>query len=145
MSQSRKHRGYATEKLVAQYFSEWWPYALPTGAGRSGSDVTGVPYFDIEVKARADFQPKAWIDQVRKRSTENGDIPLVVSRLNGQGADVGNYLAFMRLSDLVDLMRKAGYDDFSHILTDSDIHRCKCGQWTVKIQCDQCEAKDANI
>ncbi len=140
MSQSRKHRGYATEKLVAQFFSQWWPHALPTGAGRVGSDVIGVPYFDIEVKARASFQPKAWIDQVRKRTTENGDIPLVVSRLNGQGMDVGNYLAFMRLSDLVDLMRKAGYDKFEHQLTDADIKRCQgCGEWTLSDQCKSCE------
>jgi hypothetical protein len=140
MSQSRKYRGYKTEKLVAEFFSKWWPYALATGAGRSGSDVTGVPYFDIEVKARADFQPKAWIDQVGKRTTENGDIPLVVSRLNGQGNDVGSYLAFMRLSDLVDLMRKAGYDRFEHRLTDADIKRCEgCGEWTIQGQCKSCE------
>ena len=139
MSQSRKYRGYKTEKLVAEYFSKWWPFALPTGAGRSGSDVTGVPYFDIEVKARADFQPKAWIDQVGKRSTENGDIPLVVSRLNGQGAEVGNYLAFMRLSDLVDLMRKAGYDKFQHKVQDSDISRClDCGVYALGERCKFC-------
>ena len=140
MSQSRKYRGYATEKLVAQFFSQWWPYALPTGAGRSGSDVTGVPYFDIEVKARSTFSPKAWIDQTEKRTTGKGEIPVVVSRLNGQGAEVGNYLAFMRLSDLVDLMRKAGYDDFAHVLTDGDIKRCQgCGEWTFTGQCKSCE------
>lgn len=139
MSQSRKYRGYKTEKLVAEYFSKWWPFALPTGAGRAGKDVTGVPYFDIEVKARADFQPKAWIDQVEKRSTENGDIPLVVSRLNGQGAEVGNYLAFMRLSDLVDLMRKAGYDKFQHKVQDSDISRClDCGIYALGERCKFC-------
>ena len=140
MSQSRKYRGYKTEKLVAEFFSKWWPYALATGAGRSGSDVTGVPYFDIEVKARADFQPKAWIDQVGKRTTENGDIPLVVSRLNGQGNDVGSYLAFMRLSDLVDLMRKAGYDRFEHKLTDKDIARClDCGVYALGERCQFCQ------
>ena len=141
MSQSRKHRGYKTERLVAEFFSQnGWPYALATGAGRSGSDVTGVPYFDIEVKARASFQPKAWIDQVGKRTTGKGEIPVVVSRLNGQGSDVGSYLAFLRLSDLVDLMLKAGYDDFAHTLTDADIKRCRgCGEWTFTGQCKSCE------
>jgi hypothetical protein len=141
MSQSRKHRGYKTERLVAEYFANnGWQYALATGAGRSGSDVTGVPYFDVEVKARSTFSPKAWIDQVGKRATENGDIPLVVSRLNGQGEQVGNYLAFMRLSDLVDLMRKAGYDQFEHRLTDADLRRCNgCGEWTITGQCKSCE------
>jgi len=138
---SRKHRGYKTERLVAQYFSEnGWPYALATGAGRSGSDVTGVPYFDIEVKARSTFSPKAWIDQTVKRATGSGETPVVVSRLNGQGEQVGNYLAFMRLSDLVDLMRKAGYDNFAHKLTDADVKRCNgCGEWTLSAQCKSCE------
>jgi hypothetical protein len=141
MSQSRKHRGYKTERLVAEYFANnGWQYALATGAGRSGSDVTGVPYFDVEVKARSTFSPKAWIDQVGKRATENGDIPLVVSRLNGQGEQVGNYLAFMRLSDLVDLMRKAGYDDFAAKLEDKDINRCSgCGEWIFREVCKSCE------
>ena len=139
MSQNRKYRGYATEKLVAKYFANWWPFALSTGAGRSGSDVTGVPYFDIEVKARADFQPKAWIDQTEKRTTENGDKPLVVCRLNGQGEAVGNYLAFMRLSDLVDLMRKAGYDKIDHKLLDKDIKRClDCGVYALGERCHFC-------
>ena len=78
MSQSRKYRGYDTEKLVSRYLKQWWPFALPTGAGRSGSDVTGVPYIDFEVKARADFQPKQWIDQTEKRTTATGDLPVVV-------------------------------------------------------------------
>jgi hypothetical protein len=140
MSQSRKHRGYKTERLVAEYFANnGWQYALATGAGRSGSDVTGVPYFDIEVKARASFQPKAWIDQVGKRTTGKGEIPVVVSRLNGQGSDVGSYLAFLRLSDLVDLMRKAGYDDFAHKLSDADIKRClDCGVYALGERCKFC-------
>ena len=138
---SRKHRGYKTERLVAQYFSEnGWPYALATGAGRQGSDVTGVPYFDIEVKARSTFSPKAWIDQTVKRATGSRETPIVVSRLNGQGEDVGKYLAFMRLSDLVDLMRKAGYDSFAEKLTDADIVRCKgSGEWIIAGQCKLCE------
>jgi hypothetical protein len=46
----------------------------------------------------------------------------------------------MRLSDLVDLMRKAGYDDFGHALTDADIKRCNgCGEWTFTGQCKSCE------
>ena len=142
MSQSRKYRGYATEKLVAQFLTRWWPHALPTGAGRSGSDVTGVPYIDLEVKARADFQPKQWIDQVSKRTAASGGLPVVVCRLNGQKMDVGNYLAFVRFSDLVDLLVKAGYAKIDHELTDSDIRRCNgCGEWTIANPCRWCEDK----
>jgi hypothetical protein len=140
MSQSRKYRGYATEKLVAQFLTRWWPHALPTGAGRSGSDVTGVPYIDLEVKARADFQPKQWIDQVSKRTAASGGLPVVVCRLNGQKMDVGNYLAFVRFSDLVDLLVKAGYAKIDHELTESDIRRCNgCGEWTIANPCRWCE------
>jgi hypothetical protein len=140
MSQSRKYRGYDTEKLVSRYLKQWWPFALPTGAGRSGSDVTGVPYIDFEVKARADFQPKQWIDQTEKRTAATGDLPVVVCRLNGQRAEVGNYLAFLRFSDLVDLLVKAGYAKHAKELTDADVQRCEgCGEWTIKGQCKSCE------
>ena len=140
MSQSRKYRGYDTERLVSTYLRKWWPFALPTGAGRSGSDVTGVPYIDFEVKARADFQPKQWIDQTEKRTKTSGGLPVVVCRLNGQKTDVGNYLAFLRFSDLVDLLVKAGYAKHANEIKDADIKRCKeCGEWTINDPCNWCE------
>ena len=41
-SQSRKHRGYRTQKLVAEYLAKrGFPFAESTGAGRSGTDITG--------------------------------------------------------------------------------------------------------
>ena len=56
MTQARKRRGMRTQALVAQHLAaNGWPYAESTGAGRSGSDVTGVPGLAIEVKARADL------------------------------------------------------------------------------------------
>jgi hypothetical protein len=140
VSQSRKYRGYDTERLVSTYLRKWWPFALPTGAGRSGSDVTGVPYIDFEVKARADFQPKQWIDQTEKRTKTSGGLPVVVCRLNGQRTDVGNYLAFLRFSDLVDLLVKAGYAKNANEIKDADIKRCKeCGEWTINDPCNWCE------
>jgi len=43
MTQHRKHRGYASQRIVADYFAaNGWPYAEPVGAGRTGSDVTGM-------------------------------------------------------------------------------------------------------
>lgn len=139
MSQSRKYRGYDTEKLVSRYLKQWWPFALPTGAGRSGSDVTGVPYIDFEVKARADFQPKQWIDQTEKRTAATGDLPVVVCRLNGQKTDVGNYLAFLRFSDLVDLLVKAGYAKHAKEIEDKDITRClDCGIYALGERCQFC-------
>ena len=146
-SQSRKHRGYRTEKVVAEYLSQWWPHALANGAGRSGNDVTGVP-FNLEIKARSAFQPKAWIDQVSKRSEAVGELPLVVARMNGQGEDASKYLAFMRVGDLVNLLLAAGYGDLQSNVRELEPTRCdKCGAWTFKdVECRTCrKANNANL
>ena len=65
-SQHRKHRGMRTQKIVADYMRQWFPFADSAGAGRQGSDVLNVP-FDVEVKARAGFQPKQVMDQLKSR------------------------------------------------------------------------------
>ncbi len=49
-NQSRKHRGYATQRIVAEYLQEQgWKHALPVGAGRDGN-ITAL------VNAAAKFQ-----------------------------------------------------------------------------------------
>jgi hypothetical protein len=146
-SQSRKHRGYRTEKVVADYLSQWWPHALANGAGRSGNDVTGIP-FNLEIKARSAFQPKAWIDQVSKRSDVSGDLPVVICRMNGQGEDAERYLAFMRVGDLVNLLLAAGYGDLQSNVRELEPTRCdKCGAWTFKdVECRTCQkVNNANL
>ena len=60
---SRRLRGRRTELVVATYFQRYWGRAEAVGSGASGSDIKNTP-FDIEVKARAAFQPKAWIDMM---------------------------------------------------------------------------------
>jgi len=145
-SQSRKHRGYRTEKVVAQYLSQWWPHAIANGAGRSGNDVTGLPFINLEIKARSTFSPKQWIDQVEKRSEDDGNKNLVVCRMNGQGEDAEKYLAFLRLSDLVDLLVKAGYADFGQIMGELEPTRCnQCGSWMFKdLVCKTCSGASNN-
>lgn len=105
MSQHRKHRGYATQRLLAQYLRDnGWAYAESTGAGRAGSDITGVP-FDIEVKARTGFQPAALMKQLDERKSEK--LAFGVLRLNGQGeANIDNWVAMLRLEDLIELLRR---------------------------------------
>jgi len=145
-SQSRKHRGYRTEKVVASYLSQWWPHATANGAGRAGNDVLGIP-FNLEVKARSSFSPKEWIDQVSKRS-EKGGLPVVVARLNGQGEDAEKYLAFMRLADLVDLLLKAGYADLPANVGELEPTRCnQCGAWIIEgVPCLSClRASNADV
>jgi hypothetical protein len=144
-SQSRKYRGFKTERVVAQYLSTWWPHA-DVGRG-AGKDITHVP-FDAEVKSRSTFAPKAWIDQVTKRAAKTGGLPFVVARLNGQGEkSPQDYLAFMRLGDLVDLLLKAGYGDFKDNLRQLEPIRCKmCGAWSFTETCRMCQVDpDANL
>jgi len=111
-SQSRKHRGYRSQKVVAMYLAEHgFPYAESTGAGRPGTDITGTVGIDWEVKARKDFSPGATIKQLKDR--HNGkDLPVAVLRLNGQGeANVGEWVTLLRLEDFVGLLRDAGYGE----------------------------------
>ena len=139
-SQSRKYRGFATERAVARYLSTWWTGAT-VGRG-NGKDIVNVP-MDIEVKARADFKPLEWLRQSRKRTEKNQELNLVVCRMNGQGEDAAEYLAFLPFSDLVQLLIKAGYADFQ---TDTDKLEpvyCTCGNTIMKgSPCHVCEKLD---
>ena len=140
MSQSRKHRGYRTERVIESYLSQWWENAS-VGRG-AGKDIHNVP-FDCEIKARTEFAPLSWLKQVTKRA--GGKEPyFVVARMNGQGDSqeaVPEYLAFMRVGELVQLLLQAGYAD---IQTDSDKlepERCaQCGSWKlVNVPCRTCK------
>lgn len=54
-SQSRKYRGYASQSTVAAYLAaNGWPFAQSTGAGRSGTDITGTPGLCIRVISLVD-------------------------------------------------------------------------------------------
>lgn len=111
-SQHRKHRGYGSQKIVAIYFSEnGFPYAESTGAGRSGTDVTGVVGVDIEVKARRGFPVAEAMKQLRERK-KDGVVPVAILRLDGSGPkDIANWPAIVPLSVFVDLLRGAGYGE----------------------------------
>ena len=97
---ARRLRGRRTEHVVTEYFSRIWGGARVVGSGASGSDVLGTP-FDIEVKVRAAFQPKAWIDQLKKR--DDGKLKFVVLRCNGQGENPEDYVFIARLGDMMPL------------------------------------------
>ena len=111
-SQARKHRGYRSQKVLANYLVDnGFPFAESTGAGRSGTDVTGTVGIDWEVKARTGFNPAAAIAQLKDRENDK-DLGVVVLRLNGQGEkSVGDWVCLLRLEDAVKLLRDAGYGD----------------------------------
>ena len=142
MSQSRKHRGYRTERVIESYLSQWWENAS-VGRG-AGKDIHNVP-FDCEIKARTEFQPLAWLKQVTKRVAASNELPFVVCRMNGQGEDAAEYLAFMRFGDLIQLLLKAGYGDIKTDSVQLEPDRCtQCGSWKIKdVPCRTCA--NANI
>lgn len=99
--------------MVAEWFAaHGWPYAESTGAGRSGSDITGVPGLHVEVKARRAFSPLAWLRQTGKEAEEHNGFPFVVFRCDGQGeANVGEWAVLLRLDDMTALLHEAGYGE----------------------------------
>ena len=110
-SQSRKHRGYKTQAVCASYLRAWFPYAQSIGAGAQGSDILNTPW-DIEVKARAGFNPSAVLKQLKAR--KGNRLGFAILRLNGQGdTHPEDYAVVMRLGDFMEL-----------------VIRCnKCGSW----------------
>ena len=139
MSQSRKHRGFRTERVVAEYLRRWWEGAS-VGRG-SGRDILNVP-FDCEVKARTGLDIKGTLRQIESRTTESGLLGFACFRLNGQGEQPSDYVAMLRLGDLVQLLRDAGYEKRKDVVKDGDIKRCQqCGEWTINDPCNWCEAQ----
>jgi hypothetical protein len=139
VSQSRKHRGFRTERVVAEYLRHWWDSAS-VGRG-SGRDILNVP-FDCEVKARTGLDIKGTLRQIESRTSKSGLLGFATFRLNGQGETPSDYVAMLRLGDLVGLLLEAGYGKRQDLVQESDIKRCKqCGEWTINDPCNWCEAQ----
>ena len=147
MSQSRKYRGYATERSVAAYLSQWWSGAAVQRG--NGKDVINVP-FDCEIKSRTQFSPMEFLRQAAKRAAVSHDLPFVVCRMNGQSDKqeaVPEYLAFMRFGDLVQLLLLAGYGDIQQDSIQLEPERCtSCGSWKlIGVPCRTCQVSNANL
>lgn len=103
-AQSRKHRGYKTQRLLA----ERWrlngiaPYGKAVGAGEAGNDILDVPGLAVEVKARDTVSLPA---ALRQAAASGGtDLPIVVWRHNGQGeGSMGEWTVSMSLDSFEQL------------------------------------------
>jgi hypothetical protein len=139
-SQARKNRGFRTERVVAQYLSTVWENAN-VGRG-SGKDIVGVP-FDAEIKARAGFQPLAYLKQLKARTSISGELGFGVIRLNGQGEDAAEYACIIRLADLLPLLQLK-YGHITSEPTEADIDRCTaCGSYMIQ-RCLTCQPTITN-
>ena len=140
-SQARKHRGFRTERVVAQYLSTVWKGAT-VGRG-NGKDVVNVP-FDVEVKARAGFQPLAYMKQIKARTTTSGELGFAVLRLNGQGEDAEDYACVIRLGDLLPLL-SLKYGHIDNEPKDEDVERCSaCGSYMIR-KCLTCHPTTIDV
>jgi hypothetical protein len=110
MTRHRKDRGLRTERVVAAYFADL--VEKRKHWSRGWKRYNNVP-FDIEVKARSDFQPLEWLRKLTKRAGQRASFRGV--RMNGQGEDASEYLAFMRFGDLVQLLANQVTAIFSRI------------------------------
>ena len=144
MSRHRKDRGLRTERVVAAYLAQWW-HGATVGRG-SGKDIVNFP-MDVEIKARKDFNPLGYLKQSRVRAERTGEDSLIICRMNGQGETPENYLAFMPLGQLVQILLKAGYADFQHDSIQLEPQYCQCGNTIMKgSPCHICEKLDnANL
>lgn len=102
-NKARVDRGRRTQVVVAAWLrAHGWDRARAPVGAETGQDVKEVPGHSIEIKARADFDPRAWWRQA-KRNAQPGQVPVVVMRCNGQGDDdpeaPGDYLVIRLLSD----------------------------------------------
>ncbi len=140
-SQARKHRGFRTERVVAQYLSTVWSGAT-VGRG-SGKDIVNVP-FDVEVKARAGFQPLAYMKQLKARTSVSGELGFGVLRLNGQGESVEDYACIIRMADLLPLLALK-YGHINKEPTEADIDRCEgCGSYMIR-KCLTCQPTTIDV
>jgi hypothetical protein len=136
MSQSRKYRGFRTERVVAEYLKRWWEGAT-VGRG-SGRDILNVP-FDCEVKARTGLDVSGTLRQIETRTAKSGLLGFACFRLNGQGEKAEDYVAMLRLGDLVELLVAAGYEKRRDVVQDADITRClDCGVYALGQRCQYC-------
>ena len=136
MSQSRKHRGFRTERVVAEFLRRTWEGAS-VGRG-SGRDVLNVP-FDCEIKARSTLNIPETLRQIETRTAKSGLLGFACFRLNGQGEQAENYVAMLRLGDLVELLEAAGYKNRKDVVQDADITRClDCGIYALGERCQFC-------
>jgi len=137
MSRHRKDRGLRTERVISAYLAQWWSGAT-VGRG-AGKDIVNIP-IDIEIKARADFDPLAWLRQSKKRGRVSGEPSFVIVRCNGQGETPEDYLAFTDLATLTELWLKAGYGDIASNSIQLEPIYCTCGNTIMEgSSCQICE------
>lgn len=102
MTSPRVSRGRQSEQWLADYFAEnGWPGAERRPAGLPGSDIMGMPAFDIEVKSRRELKLTQWL----KQTADRPGLSMVIHRPDGFGKEkLGLWPVTFRLDDITPVL-----------------------------------------
>lgn len=119
MANKAKQKGTAFETLVRQYLNDsGFPEAQRTvlKGGQDTGDINGIRNSSkrqvaVQCKNQKSFSLSQWLnDTVDQAGNLGGAVPALVVKRPGKGEKaVGDSYAVMRLSDLVELLKEAGY------------------------------------
>lgn len=81
---SRKARGMKAQVHAAAFLRPIYPWVTTVSGAASGRDLKNTPGLAVEVKARRDFEPLAWLKQADRNSDED-EMPVVIWQPDGYG------------------------------------------------------------
>lgn len=120
MANKSKQKGTSFETMIKEYLNNnGFPDAerTPLKGGADTGDINGVKNRNsgrnaiFQCKNQKSFQLSQWLDDTVEQAKNKGDaVPaLIVKRPNKGVSSLGDTYAVLRLSDLVDLLKEAGY------------------------------------
>ncbi len=119
MANRAKQKGTAFETLVRQYLNDLgFQDAQRTvlKGGKDTGDINGIrntskKQVAVQCKNQKSFALSQWLDDtVDQAANLGGAVPALVVKRPGKGEKaVGDSYAVMRLSDLIELLKEAGY------------------------------------
>lgn len=95
-NESRKARGMRAQVHAAAFLRPIFPWVTTVSGAASGRDLKNTPGLAVEVKARRDFEPLAWLRQSKKNSDAD-EMPIVIWQPDGMGEKTVKDWPFMGL------------------------------------------------
>ena len=91
---SRKARGMRAQVFSADFLRPIFPWVNTVSGAASGRDLRNTPGLAVEVKARRDFDPLAWLKQSKKNSDDD-EMPIVIWQPDGYGPTTTKHWPYM--------------------------------------------------
>ena len=106
-----KQKGTAFERSIADYLKRYWPYAdrAPLTGNKDRGDISGTPGLVWECKNAKTIKLSEWLKEAEtERANAEADLGILVVKRRGYAFAADQY-AVVRLENLVDLLKEAGY------------------------------------